>query len=127
MRPISDEKRELIIEAKQRGEKEEAIALWLKVSKASVGTIWKHYRRRGNFLPISYKGRQSILTQTEIDKIVGAIKQTPDMTLSELIEKLSLPIKKSQLSRLLIRLGYSVKKRRYIQKTSSERMSSRNA
>ena len=33
MKPISNEKRELIIEAKQRGEKEGVIAIWLKISK----------------------------------------------------------------------------------------------
>ncbi len=41
MKPISNEKRELLIVAKQRGEKEVNIAKWLDISKGSVGTIWR--------------------------------------------------------------------------------------
>ncbi|MDR2527747.1 MAG: hypothetical protein LBD04_01840, partial [Synergistaceae bacterium] len=109
MRPISNEKRELIIEAKQRGEKEERecylnndifklintcstmifknndtrvekpydtricrnmiitwatlseenIAVWLKISKSSVGTLWKRFRDTNCFLPKIYTGRRS--------------------------------------------------------------------
>ena len=114
MKPISMEKRELIIAAKQRGEKEEAIARWLKISKGSVGTIWRLYRRKGSYLPTAYKGRPSIVTKERIAEIKAEIKSNPDITLNEMIEKLTLPIKKSQLSRLLISLGYSFKKRRLI-------------
>jgi transposase len=66
------------------------------------------------------------MTQQEIEAIIHSVEQVPDITLSELIDRLALPIRKSQLSRLLIKLGYSVKKRRFIQKTSSEKMSRRN-
>ena len=110
MRPISNEKRELLIAAKQRGEKEEDIAKWLDISKGSIGTIWRLYRNTGSFLPTAYTGRSSVITQEKTDEIHAAIRNDPDATLSELIERLSLPIKKSQLSRLLISLGYSYKK-----------------
>ena len=59
MKAISVEKRELIIEAKQRGEKEEEIAIWLKISKRSVGTIWKRFMDTGVFQPIKYTGREN--------------------------------------------------------------------
>ena len=110
MRAISDEKREMLVEAKLRGEKEAVIALWLKISKASVGTIWRNYRRRGSVSPIKNTGRPSRLSAEDTEAICQAVRHTPDITLSELIEKLSLPIKKSQLSRLLIRLGFRYKK-----------------
>ena len=111
MRPISNEKREILIAAKQRGEKESDIAKWLGISKGSVGTIWGQFRKRGSFIPIAYTGRPSVITPEKTDEIQAAIRTTPDITLSELIERLSLPIQKSQLSRLLISLGYSFKKR----------------
>jgi transposase len=110
MKAISVEKRELIIEAKQRGEKEEEIAIWLKISKRSVGTIWKRFMDTGVFQPIKYTGRKSCLSNEKIDEICSVIKERSDITLHELIEQLSLPIKKSQLSKLLIRLGFSYKK-----------------
>jgi transposase len=116
MKAISVEKRELIIGAKQRGEKEEEIAIWLKVSKRSVGTIWKRFKDTGVYQPVKCTGRKSCLSDEKIDEIRSAIKESPDITLNELIERLSLPIKKSQLSKLLIRLGFSYKKN-----SSSER------
>jgi transposase len=60
MKPISNEKRELIIEAKQRGEKEGLIAAWLKISKHSVGTIWKLFRDTGSFQPAKKIRREQL-------------------------------------------------------------------
>jgi hypothetical protein len=44
MRSVSNEKRELIVAAKKRGEAERDIALWIGVSIRSVATIWKLYK-----------------------------------------------------------------------------------
>ncbi|MDR2529030.1 MAG: hypothetical protein LBD04_08445, partial [Synergistaceae bacterium] len=82
---ISNEKRELIIEAKQRGEKEENIAVWLKISKSSIGTLWKRFRDTNCFLPKIYTGRRSCLTEEKINEICSAITEKPDITLNELI------------------------------------------
>ena len=109
MRAISNEKRELIIAAKARGEKEEVIALWLDVSKRSVATIWKLYRTKGDILPTKNAGRPSRLNTADIDRIINEVNHTPDITINKLIEKLSLPIKKSQVSRLLIRLDLTTR------------------
>ena len=125
MRPVSQEKRELIIAAKKRGEKESEIALWLDVSVRSVATLWKLYRDSGDVSQKEYKGRRSRLGAMDIERITHGVERCPDMTLNELIENLSLPIRKSQLSRLLIRLGFSLKKRHSIHQTSLGRMSSR--
>ena len=113
VRAISEEKRGLLIAAKQRGEKEEDIAKWLEISKGSIGTIWRLYRKTGSFLAKPYTGRRSAITPEKRNEIEATISAEPDITLSELIEKLSLPIQKSQLSRLLISLDYSYKKTTY--------------
>jgi transposase len=127
MKPISVEIRELIIEAKQRGEKEEEIAVWLKISKRSVGTIWRLFKKTGNLRPAKYMGRKSRLSDEKTNEIRSVIRESPDTTLNELIEQLSLPIKKSQLSKLLIGLGFSYKKRHFIRKSSSGMMFKKNA
>jgi len=119
MKPISNDKRELLIAAKQRGEKEEDIAKWLHISKGSVGTIWRLYRRTGSYLPTAYTGRPSVITEEKIKEIQTAVDNEPDITLNELIDKLSLPIQKSQLSRLLISLEYSFKKRLLTRRSKS--------
>ena len=127
MKPISNEKRELLIAAKQRGEKEKAIATWLGISQGAVGTIWRLFRKTGSYLPIPYVGRKSVITEEKIGEIRSAIKSNSDITLEELIEKLLLPIKKSQLSRLLISLGYSFKKKQRIQQSKSVLRYKKNA
>jgi len=127
MKPISNEKREMLISAKQRGEKETDIAKWLNISKGSVGTIWRLFRKTGSFLPNAYSGRASVLSSEKIKEIHVTIEKKPDITLLELIEKLSLPIKKSQLSRLLISHGYSFKKRQLTRQPKTVLMSKKNA
>jgi transposase len=122
MKPLSNEKRELIIEAKQRGEKEGVIAVWLKISKRSVGAIWKLFKDTSGFQPTKYTGRKSCLSDEKIGEICLALNENPDITLNELIERLLLPIKKSQLSKLLIKLGFSYKKRLFIRKNNSGTM-----
>lgn len=113
MKPISNDKRELLISAKKRGEKEEDIARWLEISVRSVSRIWKLYQETESIQPKKQPGKKPTLDSTGIDEIRKAVKLQPDITLEELIETLNLPIKKSRLSVILIGLGLSIKKRRY--------------
>jgi len=122
---ISVEKRWLIVAAKKRREREADIALWLDVSERSVATMWKLYRATGGVLPTKPGGRPSRLTPEDEEAIAREVSRTPDATLAELIERLSLPIQKSQLHRLLARLGYSLKKKRSSPRASSGRMSAK--
>ncbi len=111
MKPISNEKRELLIEAKKRGEKEKDIAKWLQISERSVTTIWRLYREKGSYLPTPYPGRTPVLSAKKWDEIEELVHNYPDKTLAEIIDELELPIRKSRLSVLLIKAGYSLKKR----------------
>ena len=119
MKPISNEKRELIVAAKTRGEKEKDIAKWLEISQSSVTVIWKKYRDTGSYLPTPYPGREPILTTEKFEEVTLFVAQNPDATLDEIIETLSLPIHKSRLSVLLIEAGLSFKKRHFTPKNSS--------
>jgi len=118
MKPISNEKRELIITAKKRGEKEEDITKWLGISVRSVSRIWKLYNETESVQPKKRPGRKSSLDEAKIEQIRNAVKQQPDLTLEELIDKLSLPIRKSRLAVILTHMNLSFKKRRYMQKNS---------
>jgi transposase len=113
--PISNEKRGLLIAAKERKETEGEIAKWLQISKSTVGKIWKLYKDTGTYLPTPYPGREPILTTDKFDEVKALIAKKPDSTLDEIIEELSLPIHKSRLSVLLINAGLSFKKRRFTQ------------
>jgi hypothetical protein len=52
MRPISNEKRQIIIEAKKRGETEKTILNWIPdSSRSSITKIWKQHQTTGNHQP----------------------------------------------------------------------------
>ena len=121
MTPISNEKRELIIEAKLRGDTGKSIAKWLKISESSVTIIWKRYRETGSFEPTPYPGRKPLLTEEKWEEVKVFIAQNSDATLEEIIEALSLPIQKSRLSVLLIEAGLSFKKDTSPQRTATRR------
>lgn len=115
MTPVSKEKRALLIAAKERKEREEDIAKWLQISKSSVGKIWRLYNKTGNYSPTPYPGREPILTAEKFEEVKVYVARNPDATLGEIIDELSLPIRKSRLSVLLIEAGLSFKKRRFTQ------------
>ena len=126
MKPISNEKRELLIDAKKRGETEKSIAKWLKISESSVTAIWRLYRETGSFEPTPYPGRKPILPTEKFDDVKVFVANNPDATLDEIIEELSLPIQKSRLSVLLIEAGLSFKKRLSTPKSNSARTSKKS-
>jgi transposase len=110
MRAMTNEKRELIIAAKKRKEKGEDIAVWINVSLSSVNRIWSQYKKTNSISPKVRPGRTPRLNDAKIEEIKASVKKQPDLTLDELIERLELPIKKSRLSVILIKMGLSYKK-----------------
>jgi transposase len=126
MRPISSDKRKLIIAAHERGETSEAIALWMNVSVSSVYNVRRLYRKSGTISPKPFPGRRSILTSEQLCRIREVVEAQNDITLEELISKLKLPIKKSRLSVILIKMGFSFKKKHSTPKNNIVTMSKQN-
>ena len=118
MKSTPNEKRELLIAAKKRGEKESAIAVWLEISVRSVSRIWKLYQETESIQPKKREGRKSSLSAEQLEAIYAIVNTQNDITLDEIIEQLELPIKKSRLSVILIKFGLSFKKRHYSQKSN---------
>lgn len=112
MKPLAGEIRKLIIEAKQRKEKDSDIAKWLNISESSVTVIWRLFKTTNNIEPKRYPGAKSIFTDEMKMRVKQLIKEEPDMTLEEIIDKLNLPIKKSRLSQWLNEAGFQYKKKR---------------
>ena len=110
MRAITCEKRELLIAAKKRGEKEEDISKWLEISVRSVSRIWKLYNETESIQPMKRLGRKSSIDEAKLEEIRSAVKKQPDLTLEELIDELELPIKKSRLAVILDQMSLSYKK-----------------
>jgi len=127
MKPVGENIRSNIIAAKQRGEKGQTIAKWLNISLSAVNVIWKRYKETGSYLAIPYPGKKSKISKDKELEIMETIKENPDLTLDELIEKLSLPLTISGLWRKLKKIGYSYKKRHYSLKHRTALTSKKNA
>jgi len=112
MKPISNDKRENIIAAKQRKESVEQIKKWLNVSSSTISRVWNKFLKTGSYEAIPYTGRKSDITPQKDEEIKSTIKEKPDITAEELIEKLSLNLTTSGLYRRLSKMGLSFKKRR---------------
>lgn len=123
-KPLSQEIREKIIYHKKSGAKNEEIAKWLRVSRASVKRIWKRYKEENTIEVKKYKsGRKPAFCDKKMEKIKAKIKEQPDITLEELVEYFNLNISISALSRKLTKLELTFKKRRCFQKGNSVLMS----
>ena len=122
--PLSNELRAKIVQHKQNGEKETDIAKWLLINKSTVTKIWRVYREENRISPRAHnKGRKPAFCEKKMEQIRGEIKEQPDVTLEELVEKFKLNISISALSRKLTKLDLSFKKRRYFVKSNSARTS----
>jgi len=126
-RPISNEIRKTIIIHKENKIKEEEIANFLIISKSTVTKVWALYKQTGTYQPKPRKqGRKPAVTEQIMAEIEEQIKKTPDITLSELIDKFNLTITISALCRRLKKLNYSFKKRQLIQPIKIAKMSKKN-
>ena len=106
---ISIELRKIVIENNQKGIKAEETSRVLGVGLSTVYKLIKRYKEKGS-IEASYQGRQPKVTQKDIEDMEKLVTEEPDITINEIIEKLNLPIKKSQVSNILRRLGFNFKK-----------------
>jgi transposase len=123
MRPTSDADRENIVRAKQRGEKRETIALWFNVSVSTVDKICRLHEEKGTIAPLPYRGRIVEGIEKEKEDILNAIEENSDITLEEIIEKLSLDITVSGLWRRIDKMGITFKKKHYSRLSKNGAMS----
>ena len=119
--PLSKEIREKIIKHTENGAKICEIVKWLMISRDSVIRIQKLKKETGSVdhRPLN-RGRKPKITAEEMAAIEEELKVNPDITLQEMIEKFSLRIKKSALSKRLIDLGYTFKKKSLIQQNRTD-------
>jgi putative transposase len=111
-KPLSNDLRKRIIDAKLRGDTEDKIAAEKEVNKSTITKLWSLYRETGSYeARPNPNGRKPALTPLQLDQIAQKINAQPDITLQELICELNLPVCVSALCRTVKnKLGYSFKK-----------------
>ena len=99
---IPVEIRKLIIKNREEGVKVSEISRILKVSKSAIYSICRKYEERKH-LNGNYPGRKPKITEEQKKAVIKLVEERPDITLKEIIEELKLPIKKSRVSKILLK------------------------
>lgn len=106
---ISMELRKIIINNNEKGIKAEETSRVLGIGLSTVYGLIKRYKETGS-IEASYPGRQPKITKEQISDMEKLVTEQPDVTIEEIINKLNLPIKKSQVSNILRKMGFNFKK-----------------
>ena len=99
-KPLSNDLRKRIIEAKLRGDTEGKIATEKEVNKSTITKLWALYRETGSYeARPNPRGKKPALSTNQLNQITQKINEQPDITLQELIDELRLPVCVSALCR----------------------------
>ena len=111
-RPLSNDLRKRIIDAKLRGDTEDVIAREKEVNKSTITKLWALYRETGSYeARPNPNGRKPALSPQQLESITNRINEQPDIALQELIDELNLPVCVSALCRTVNnKLGLRFKK-----------------
>ena len=107
-RPYSQDLRDRVLTAYDRGMKTRQIALTFDVSPAWARRVKQRRRETGEITP--RKMGSPGVRKIERDQLIELVKSTPDATLQELRERLDVPCSRSAISMILTRLGFTFKK-----------------
>jgi len=126
-KPLSNDLRKRIIEAKLRGDTEDKIAAEKEVSKSTITKLWSLYRETGSYeARPNPNGRKPALSTVQLEQITQKINNQPDVTLQELIDEFELPVCVSALCRTINgKLGLRFKKNSARRRTKSRGRESR--
>lgn len=109
---LHNEARNLLVEAYEKTHDAKGIALAYGVSVPSVYRLAEQKARTGSMdLRVSERGLKRVLGQKDLENIARAVDEQPDITLSEIVEKLNLPVGIETVRRRLQAMGYRRKKK----------------
>ena len=109
---LHNEARNLLVEAYEKTHDAKGIAMAYGVSVPTVYRLAGQKAKTGSVdLRVSERGRKRVLGQEELDKIGKTIDEQPNITLSEIVEKLDLPVGIETVRRAIQAMGYRRKKK----------------
>ncbi len=109
---LHNEARNLQVKAYEKPHDAKAVALAYGVSVPTVYRPAEQKAKTGNVgLRVSERGRKRVLAPEDSERIAKAIAGQPDITLSEIVEKLTLPVGIETVRRRIQAMGYRRKKK----------------
>jgi transposase len=124
--PFSQDLRDRVLAAYDRGEQTKEIARNFDVSPAWVRRVKQIRREEGRTTPLPMGGMRVV--KIDLEQLRQLVEEKPDATIPELHRRLGLDTCcESAVGRALIRLGLTFKKRRFALPNRIGRMSLKNA
>lgn len=109
---LHNEARNLLVDAYEKTHDAKGIALAYGVSVPTVYRLAEQKAKTGSVnLRVSERGRKRVLGQKDLDRIAKKIDEQPDITLSEIVEELKLPVGIETVRRAIQKMGYRRKKK----------------
>lgn len=112
MKAYSMDLRERVLAACEGGLGTTDVAETFDVSESWVRRLKQRHRVRGTIAPVAQRHGPKPGWEEHADKIRLAVREAPDLTLREYLDRYALPVSKSALARGLAALGLSRKKSR---------------
>ena len=124
MRATSLDLRKRVVAARiEDGQSMGEIANRFRIAKGTVQNILERYRDAGTYeAKPQNAGRKRGLTDEQLRKLEEEVTEHPDMTLLGLQEKLELPVSVVTVHNSLRRMGFTLKKKRYVRVSNGEKM-----
>ncbi len=109
---LSTEVRELMVKAYEKSHDAKEVARNFSVDKSTVYTYVRKMRKTGTVaVQTSKRGRKAILSREQLDEIAETIINQPDITISEIKEKLNLPVSEENIREKVVQMGFVYKKK----------------
>ncbi len=109
---LSTEIRELMVKAYEKSHDAKEVARNFSVDKSTVYTYVRKMRKTGTVaVQTSKRGRKSILSREQLDEIAETIINQPDISISEIKEKLNLPVSEENIREKVVQMGFVYKKK----------------
>ena len=109
---LHNEARRLLVEAYKKTHDSREIAKLFSVSRSSVYRLAEQEKKTGSVdLRVSSRGRKRILSEDDCKNIAKLIENHRDITIEEIRENLHLKASRSTVSREILNLGYTYKKK----------------
>lgn len=109
---LHNEARKLLVEAYEKTHDAKMVAMAYGVSVPTVYRLAEQKARTGGVdLRVSKRGRKRVLGSEDLEKIAKTIDEQPDITLSEIVEKLGLSVGIETVRRAIHAMGYRRKKK----------------
>jgi transposase len=116
----SQDLRDRVLSAYDRGMRTREIATTFKVSESWARRVKQHRREFGRTSALPRGGKR--FAKIDLDRLAELVRAQPDATLIELRDRLGVDCCDTSISRALRRLGLTFKKRQSMRRNRTDRM-----